>query len=142
MSEFDRVNEIAETTNTTDFRIQFYDSANLLITGSFDFCYYHEVEVAFKDVSYISLPTDFNHPRFRRADANEIEAIRKLIALEPEDIVYCIEAETSCSIVKLPFYVVAEGVTVREGRVFYYERENLKEGERIAAWVRHQNQLH
>jgi hypothetical protein len=28
---------------------------------------------------------------------------------------------------------------VREGLVFYYERENLKEGERIAAWVQQQS---
>jgi hypothetical protein len=135
MSEFNRINEIVETTNTTDFRIQSYDSANLLVTGSFDFCYYHEVEVEFRAVSYISLPSDFNSPNFRRVSTHEIESIRKLIALEPEDIVYCIEAGTSCSIVKLPFYIVAESVTVREGLVFYYERENLKEGERIAAWV-------
>jgi hypothetical protein len=139
MSEFDRINEIVETSNTTDFRVQSYDSVNLLITGSFDFCYYHEVEVEFKEVSYISLPSNFNCPRFHIASAHEIESIRKLIALESEDIVYCIEAETSCSITKLPFYIVAKGATVREGLVFYYERENLKEGERIAAWVQQQS---
>ena len=66
----------------------------------------------------------------------EIEAVRKVIALEKEDIVYCVEAETSCSTEKLPFFIVAEDVTVREGKVFYYERENLKEGERIMAGVK------
>ena len=136
MSEFDRINEIVETTNITNFCIQSYDNDNLLMTGSFDFCYYHEVEIEFKEVSYISLPSGFNYPRFRRASAHEIESIRKLIALEPEDIVYCIEAETSCSLVKLPFYIVATGVNVREGRVFYDERQNLKEGEQIAVWVK------
>jgi hypothetical protein len=64
---FDRVNEIVETTNTTDFRIQSYDSVNLLLIGSFDFAYYHEVEVEveFREVTYISLPTYFECPTFR-----------------------------------------------------------------------------
>jgi len=136
MNEFRRINEIVETTNTTDFRIQSYNSVSLLLTGSFDFNYYHEVEVEFKEVSYISLPSDFYDPVFRLANAEEIESIRKLIALEKKDVVFCIEAGTSCSIDKLPFYIVVESVSMREGRVFYYDRENLKEGERIACWVK------
>ena len=136
MSEFSRINEIPETTNTTDFRIQSFDSVNLLLTGSFDFSYYHEVEVKFQEVSYISLPADFSHPHFRRADEAEIASIRKIVALESEDIVFCIEAETSGSLDRLPFYVVAEKMTVTEGTVYYYEPETLKAGERIASWVK------
>ena len=82
------------------------------------------------------LPSDINNPSFRRADETEIESVRKAIALESEDIVFCIEAETSSSIIKLNFFVVAEGVSFREGKVFYYERDNLNPGERIAGWVK------
>ncbi len=136
MNEIDRVNEIVETTNTVDFRIQSYDSVNLMLTGSFDFCYYHEVELIFHEVSYISLPTDFSYPKFRKATSAEVSEIGKLIAVDTEETVFCIEAETSYSLDKLPFFVVAEKVTLNEGLVFYYERENLKEGERIAPWIK------
>ena len=132
MSEFTRINELAES---TDFRIDSYDGSSLLLTGSFDFGYYHQVEVKFGEVSYISLPSDFSNPNFRRADDAEIESIRKLVALEAEEIVFCIEAETSSSLARLPFYLVAEGMTVTEGLVFYYDRPDLKDGERIASWV-------
>lgn len=136
MAIFERVNQIIKTTNTTDFRVHSYDGVNLVLTGSFDFAYYHEVEVEFREVAYISLPSCFENPNFRIGTPEEIEAVRKVIALEKEDIVYCVEAETSCSTEKLPFFIVAEDVTVREGKVFYYERENLKEGERIMAGVK------
>jgi len=56
--------------------------------------------------------------------------------LDQEEIVFYIEAETSCSLNKIPFFVVAEKVTLNEGLVFYYERENLKVGKRIAPWVK------
>lgn len=109
---------------------------DLLLTGSFDFSYYHQVEVEFHDGSYISLPTEFIWPRFRRADDAETESIRNIVALDGENIVFCIEAQTDSSLVSLPFYIVAEKISVREGTVFYYERENLKPGERIASWVK------
>ena len=139
MREFDRINEIVETTSTVDFRIQSYDSANLMITGSFDFCYYHEVEILFSKVSYFSLPTDFRYPKFRIATIKEIDQIKKNIAIGTEKTIFCIEAEPTCDLEKSPYFVVAESVSFNEGRVFYYEREDLKEGERIASWVKASN---
>lgn len=136
MNELDRINKMIETTNTVDFRIQAYDSVNLMLTGSFDFSYYHEVEFNFHEVSYISLPADFSYPKFRKATSEEITEIGKIIAVDAEETVFCIEAETSRSLEKLPFFVVAESVSMNEGLVFYYERDNLKEGERIAPWVK------
>ena len=139
MKELERINEIVETTNTVDYRIQSYDSVNLMITGSFDFCYYHEVELTFHEVSYISLPADFGNPTFRLATEKECADINKIIAVDEEEKVFCIEADTTRTIEKLLFFVVAEKVTLNEGTVFYYEREDLKPGERIAPWVNKQH---
>jgi hypothetical protein len=136
MSAIERLNEIVKTTNTTDFRIQSYDSVNLMLTGSFDFCYYHEVELVFSEVSYISLPSHFWNPFIRMATDAEIAAIRAIIAIDETESVYCIEAETGASLEKLPFYIVAESVSIKEGLVYYYARENLEVGERIASWVK------
>jgi hypothetical protein len=136
MNELNRLNEIVETTNTVHFRIQSYDSVNLMLTGSLDLCYYHEVELVFHAVSYISLPADFRYPKCRKATLMEVAEIGNFIAVDTNETVFCIEAATSSSLEKLPFFVVAESVSLKEGIVFYYERENLKEGERIAPWVK------
>ena len=135
MDELKLINEIVQTTNTNDFRIDSYEVGNLLLIGSFDFCYYHSVEIRFKEVLYISLPTEFDYPIFRIANLSEIQSIRQQIWLEPEDVVYCIEAETSCSIKRLPFYIVAQGINVCVGTVYYYWKDNLNTGERLASWV-------
>ena len=101
MNEFERINQIVETTNTVDFRIQSYDSVNLMITGSFDFCYYHEVEFIFHEVSYISLPNDFSYPKFREATAEETTKINQIIVVDEEETVYCIvTAQTKASLTK------------------------------------------
>ncbi|WP_036485335.1 hypothetical protein [Myxosarcina sp. GI1] len=113
-NDFERINKIANQTNINDFRIEQYNSVNLILTGSFDFAYYYQVKVTFFEVSYISLPTDFSYPIFRVANESEIANISKQIALYPEDIVYCIEAETSTSIKRILFFIVAEGMEVVE----------------------------
>ena len=111
----------------------------MLLVGSFDFCYYHDVEISFTEVSYISLPTEFHCPLFRAANLSQMQSIRQQIFLEPQDVVYCIEAETSCSIKQLPFYIVAHSINVRVGKVYDYWKENLNTGERLASWVRQQD---
>ncbi|WP_417397369.1 hypothetical protein [Gimesia chilikensis] len=136
MDVFKRINEIVEKTNIDDFRIESYTGSNLLITGSFDFAYYHEVEVEFREVLYLSLPVLFWNPHFRLASVDEIKAVRKFIAVGDRHTVFCIEAESDVSFEKIPFYVVAESVRLREGTVYYYEREHLEENERIADWVK------
>ena len=131
-----RINEIVEKTNIDGFRIESYTGDNLLITGSFDFAYYHEVEVEFREVTYLALPVLFWNPHFRLASVNEIEVVRKFIAVCDRHAVFCIEAESDASFEKIPFYVVAENVRLREGTVYYYEREHLEENERIADRVK------
>ncbi|QDU50362.1 hypothetical protein [Gimesia panareensis] len=113
-----------------------YSRGELLITGSFDFAYYHEVEVEFREVTYLSLPVLFWNPHFRLPLDDEIEAVRKFIAVGDRHMVFCIEAESDAGFEKIPFYVVAESVVLREGTVYYYEREHLEENERIADWVK------
>ena len=122
-------------TNAVYFCIYSYETYDLLITASTDFAYYHEVEATFKDMKFVSLPRNFKYPVFRIANASEIKNLRKIIALEKNDTVFCVSAATSASLKKIPFYIVAEEVTIREGMVYYYERENLEDGERIADWV-------
>ena len=129
------LNQIIETNNTNDFRIQSYRNNLLVLVGSFDLFYYHTVEIEFEGVSYISLPTEFYQPKFRWAKASEIQFMRQLIAIEVEEKVYCIEAETTSSIKKLPFYIVATTMNIKQEKVFYHHRANLQPGEKVANWI-------
>jgi hypothetical protein len=135
MNNFDEINRIAQETNTTDYCIHSYENDDLLILGSFDFSYYHQVEVLFENVKYFDIATWFSYPYFRQATSKEMKNIRSQNLIEAEDKVFCIEAETENSMDRTAFFIVAEKMTVRPGMVYYYERKNLKEGERIADWV-------
>ena len=130
----DRANEIVSTTNTTDFVVQSHSGDTLLLTGSFDHSFYHEVEIHFHVVSYIGLPTHgIDSPRFSIATHSE-RNLRKHLELEETDILYCIHTDPELG-GRNRYYVAAERMSVVEGIVFYYHRENLKPGERIAEWV-------
>lgn len=89
----------------------------------------------FSAVAYISLPTQFYHPRFGLATDEERDRVRTATGLQQEDFVYRIEAETDGSIERIPFFVVAQKMEVSEGKVYYYQRDDLKPGERIARRV-------
>ena len=82
-SILDRINEIVTTTNTTDFLVQSFVGDSLLLIGSFDLCYYHELEIRFDDVAYIGLPIyGLDSPKFSVASDAERKAHTHL-ELEP-----------------------------------------------------------
>jgi hypothetical protein len=113
---FDTVNEMAR--DHDQFRLQSFDGSNLLIVGSFDLCYYHDVEIIFYDVSSIRCEAFFWSPEFRDAGATEDGRRTEIVS---DDKV---------------FEIVATSVEVVVGKVFHYDRgELLQPGERIAPWV-------
>jgi hypothetical protein len=117
----EEVNRLAAT-GMSEFRIQSYDGWRLLIVGSFDLCYYHDIELIFTDVAYINLPTDFYEPAF--SDAGQCLCgccKRRRFAVRADDG---------------EWEVVAQTVEVVIGKVYHYDRgEQLLPGERIAEWV-------
>lgn len=131
MDALDQLNQLA----CWDYQLLSFDGYRLVIAGSTDFGYYHLIEAEFAEVSFINCPTDFSHARFRLATDSEQASISRLVAIDAEHHLVAIEAETSASIDLQVFFILAESVKVIEGTVYYYERENLKPGERIAAWV-------
>jgi hypothetical protein len=67
----------------------------------------------FAGVSYVSLPFDFSHPEFRLASSVEREQIGKVVPLEPEDVVFAIEADTMASFDRQVFFLVALSVELK-----------------------------
>lgn len=53
------INEFLANSNCSDFTIKYYSGEKLCLIGSFDLCYYSEIEILFEQVSYISMHTYF-----------------------------------------------------------------------------------
>ena len=132
-SAINRINEIVKTTNTTDFCVESLVNGTLLITGSCDHAYYHELEIRFLKVDYMSLPTFFDYPELSIA-TDEQRDLKPEIDVVETALLFVIHEDPQFNGGQT-HYVVAEQLEITEGIVYYYQRENLKPGERIADWV-------
>jgi hypothetical protein len=108
-------------------------SQQLVLAGSFDFSYYHNVEITFSEVEFILCPgTIFNVELFRLATEEEIAQLNSIMyGYERNSTVFCLENEFE----QQRFYIVAKQMTYHFGMVYYYDRPNLQPGERIAEFV-------
>ncbi|TWU48964.1 hypothetical protein Poly51_48680 [Rubripirellula tenax] len=130
----DRINEIVHTTNATDLVVHSLARDTLLLTGSFDHCYYHEFEIHFRGVVYIGLPIyGIDSPVFSIA-SDPIRHLYSHLELEPDEILFEIHHDPEFH-GGHRYYVAAREIELVEGMVYYYVREDLKPGERIADWV-------
>ena len=119
-----------------DFHILKNDGFQLVIGGGMDLCYYHELEIIFDSVSFVSMPasewhSDTRNPvvELRTQDLSdrlewgfELPSGFHVFIIHPEDF-------------KDKIYVVAKTVSFKKETVYYYERTDLKENERIADFV-------
>jgi hypothetical protein len=129
---FQLLNEIRESTNSTDFQVHSFSGFRLLIIGSFDLAYYHEVEICFDAVAYIELPTCFDRPALRFAKPDEAKSYTHL-GLDDTERLFVFEIDQEIN--QRRYVVAAQSVKARKCMVYHYRRENLKEGEEIAPWV-------
>lgn len=118
----DLLNLILAQTNIDEFRIYRWQSSRLVVVGSFDHCYYHEVAVHFVDVVATQLPEYISAHRFRVATAEEREAFFEWVGLpEPDSTVVAIDGNAGGA--DRVFFVAASTIEVDPGLVFYYDRE-------------------
>lgn len=116
---FEGLNQLA----LWDFEVRTYSSLdalgehNLLVVGSRDFCYYHDAEVRFFEVAYLSLPSRFHHARFRLATAHEEMLVRQR-AGDVTGQVFCIVEEHDGPDAHAHF-IVAARVAIRLETVRY-----------------------
>lgn len=110
-----------------DFSVYLYDKGRLIIVGSFDLSYYHQLEIIAENPSYVSgemtwhadLQSDFIQAN-NGLDITESKAIKKLDFYSDD---------------QLAFSVVADKFSVNFDTVFYYHREPLGENQRLAHWL-------
>jgi hypothetical protein len=96
---FSKVNEYSRA-GAWDFCIDAFDGSRLLVVGSFDLCYYYDVEISFLDVTYINCPIIFHAPKFMVSEGND------------EEKRYIIESDDGM------FEISAAGVEVKIGKVY------------------------
>lgn len=94
-----------------DCLIHSYDGYSLaLFSGT---CAEYATPLAeFRGVTYLACPTEFSHPRFRLALAEERAAVGKVVPIQSDDLVVVIEAETMQSLGPQQFTLVAESARI------------------------------
>jgi len=58
-NKLESINNYVQNSNGLDFLIRDYDGYKLSLVGSFDLCYYHEIEIIFYEIFKISMETSF-----------------------------------------------------------------------------------
>jgi hypothetical protein len=121
----DEVNRMSAS-GESEFRVLAEGGGRLVLMGSFDLDYYHDVEVTFHDVRSCGDPAELHAPGELRwpqlHDAGPAGETRRRCVIEDDGGRHV---------------VVAGGVSAEVGKVYPYDRgRELRPGERIAPWVR------
>lgn len=127
---FSAINEL----HLWDWKIDGLEGGRLTVFGSSDFAYYHQAEVVFHEVDLISCPTYFSDAHFRAA--TDEERGRFVDNRDWEGKMFAIVTGHGNGPDGSAHFVCAERAECRIGTVYYYQRENLQPGERIASWVK------
>ncbi|MCV9948573.1 hypothetical protein [Paenibacillus sp. BT-177] len=132
-SKLMQLNEILSQNNIDHYYIYDYTSRpKLVLAGSFDFSYYHNIEITFYEVSFLSCPGGvFSIECFRLANDKELEMLKTVSYGFLEGPVICMEDQTFGT----RFFIAAESLDYELKTVFYYKRENLQPHESVAEWV-------
>lgn len=119
-----------------DFHVWSYDGRKLVISGSTDLTYYHKLEIIFTDVFYASTffegwhsDTDKSVIEIPNPELNrelnikfEIEQGYQIFIIRTEDY-------------KNDIYIAAKEVEFNTDTVYYYQRKNLGDNERLADYL-------
>ncbi|MFU0912485.1 hypothetical protein [Kluyvera intermedia] len=129
MSEQDIIDDIKKHNwkeSWLDFSVFLYERNRLIIVGSDDLSYYHTLEIMVEVPSYISGVMDWS------CDLDE-EFIKSSTYADGSGDISVLEFYSDS---ELKFKVVAEKISVNFDTVFYYKKENLNIGERLAYWIK------
>jgi hypothetical protein len=89
-----------------DFRISSFDGDSPILSAGTSAAHAQPVAL-FAGVSYLDCPTEFSHAVFSVATEPERDSVRKVVALDPQDVVILVEAETTAGLGTRRFHIVA-----------------------------------
>ncbi|MGH1337906.1 MAG: hypothetical protein ACRBFS_17425 [Aureispira sp.] len=118
MNKIEQINFFIKNKHWIDFEFRKYKN-DIVLIGSKDFTYYHEIEIIFKNVKKYSLEENWS------VDTSKDFIIKTNEAyfINNEDISF------------EKHFLQAQEVIFNTDTVFYYKRDNLKEGERLADFI-------
>lgn len=125
-----------------DFEVSSYDGGNLVVNGSTDSSYYHELEVTFHNVFFASgyfrgWKSDTTCPVFRTPEQEEAYYMNFQLEIEQGYDLFIFKVEGS----KNNVIVASESVSYNTDTVLHYYREKLEPGMRLASYVVKPEQL-
>lgn len=115
----------------------------IIVISSFDFSYYHQVEIAFFDTIAHTIDTEYmwsdhwDKDQLCLLSGDERKKILITNGIE-DNPSFHVFAFNIGSFSNEQYYIIAKGISIKMGIVFHYDRaaqEPLKENERVAYWV-------
>lgn len=104
--------------NIDEFEFWSYKESTLKVVASIDFAYYHNIEITFYDVSFISSATKFLSAKIRLATNEERETLlqKNLIDyINDSDILFCFTARRDTD----KYYIIAKKFDFNTKDVLY-----------------------
>ncbi len=141
MMKYSRIENIVSQINDfldlkfdiSSFTVLRFDGENLIIAGSFDFCYYHNVEIKFSDVYFFS--GDFDWTRNDNTKAMEVESEfayqnsrRFKFVFNTDNVHYSNDKER--------IVIWASAIEYNTDTVLYHKPDKLEKGQRLADWLK------
>lgn len=119
-----------------DFHLWGYDGRRLIISGSTDLTYYHKLEIIFTDVFFASIffegwHSDTDKPVIEIPDTNLNRELNIKFEIEQGYQLFIIRTEDYNN----DIYVAAKEIEFNTDTVYYYQRDNLGENERLAEYL-------
>lgn len=132
-----QINNFIQKNQWFDFHLWSYDGRNLVIVGSTDLTMYHKLEIIFTDVFFASTffeiwHSDTSNPILEIPDPELNIKLNVKFEVEQGYQVFIIKTENYNN----DIYIVSKEIGFNTNTVYYYWRENLKEDEKLASFVK------
>lgn len=123
-----------DKTNIQDFEIRLFDNHNLLLIGSFDFSYYHEVEILFYNTSFVFCHTNIITKLIRLANEEEIKYFSKNVYLSENNHLIALDDKFQ----RGSNYIVAQSMDYKFDLVKYFDvNGKLVNRNMISEWAKY-----
>lgn len=100
----------------------------MVLIGCYDLSYYHDLEIYFKVVNYLSCPTIFKADRVRLANEDEKTMIGKNFVDVKNTIILCFEKFDA------KYFIVADSLKYKKESVDHFKIENGEYTDFIQEW--------
>lgn len=138
VEKINAINAIVKKQSWYDFEVQDLKGNNLTVIGSLDFSNNHTLEITFTDVFHMSLNTSWSSDTSEKvlllAEGEEARKINLKFRIEQGNFLFRFIPEDFGE--DTGFYIAAKDLSFNTDTVYYYKKDDLKAGERIADWVK------